>query len=655
MPATPPIPAMPAGVTGRRGRRLQRLMMRFVTAESWAASREIMQRHPVLLSDEADAVLAGLAARATAEGDDHSASSFEARRSVLLRCRVAGPGVFEELMAGDVPAPLRARWVAAEGAYERYRSRPGRSTVAAAVSAVTGVVHDPAFGDVPGGRRAGMLQAAGTLLGQRYQWYGGRPADLDDAIAAFADAVADAVEDDVDRPSYLSGLGAALGLRYERLGDVADLDRAISYSRDALAAAPPADRPSLSHNLAANLAVRYQTRGNPADLTEAIDTARAALAAQSSGPTRTILVSGLAGLLVDRFEQRGTLDDLETAIRLAGEMPAEATPGDRAVLLAALGTALQRHAERSGPGEAAEEADAAVTYLEAATQVLDRRRSPHRVNSLAALGQAYLTRFQITSSADDLRRARGTLVRAIRKAGQRGPQAALLRSQRGAIELALVEAQVPGVDLGQVMADLAAAAHDSTSQPRIRPMLLANLAAGHRIRHQVAGDPADIPAGVDAYRRACQGASDTDPEMALAAAADWARWASTRHDWTEACEAYETAFDAADRLWRNQVSRAAKESWLAETSALTPDAVVAAGRAGRPSRSALFAEQGRARLLAESLDITGLDLERLNARDRSLAARYRAARDRMLALEADVAKARALTPRPPSLIVPADR
>jgi tetratricopeptide (TPR) repeat protein len=644
---------MPAGVTGRRGRRLQRLMMRFVAADSWAASREVLERHPVLLSDEADAVLARLAVRAAADGDDHGASLFEAHRAVLLRCRVAGPGVFDELTAGDVAAPLRARWVAAEGAYERYRVRPGRSTVAAAVSAVIGVVHDPAFGDVPGGRRAGMLQAAGTLLGQRYPWYGGRPADLDGAIAAFTDAVA--VEDDVDRPSYLSGLGAALGLRYERLGDFADLDRAITCSRDALAAAPPADRPSLSHNLAANLAVRYQTRGDPADLTEAIDTARAALAAESSGPTRTILVSGLAGLLVDRFEQRGTLDDLEMAIRLAGEMPAEAAPGDRAVLLAALGTALQRHAERTGPGEAAEEADAAVTYLEAATRVLDRRRSPHRVNCLAALGQAYLTRFQITSSADDLRRARDTLVRAIRKAGQLGPQTALLRSQRGAIELALVEAGVPGVDLGQVVADLTAAAHHSTSQPRIRPMLLANLAAGHRVRLQVAGDPADLLAGVDAYRRACQEASDTDPEIALAAAAGWANWASARHDWTEACEAYEAAFDAADRLWRNQVSRAAKESWLAETTALTGNAVVAAGRAGRPIRSALFAEQGRARLLAESLDITGLDLERLNARDCRLAARYRASRDRMLALEAGVAKARALTPRPPSLIVPADR
>lgn len=649
------MPPMPAGVTGRRGRRLQRLMMRFVAADSWAASREILERHPVLLSDEADAVLAGLAVRAAAEGDDDGASSFEAHRAVLLRCRVAGPGVLDELIAGDVPAPLRARWVAAEGAYECYRSRPGRAAVAAAVPAVTGVVHDPAFGDVPGGRRAGMLQAAGTLLGQRYQWYGGRPADLDDAIAAFTDAVADAVEDDVDRPSYLSGLGAALGLRYERFGDRADLDRAIGCCRDALAAAPPPDRSWLLHNLAANLAVRYQTRGDPTDLTEAIDTARTALAAGPSGPARTALISGLAGLLVDRFEQRGTLDDLETAIRVIGELPAEATPADRAVLLAALGTALQRHAERTGPGEAAEEADAAVTYLEAAARILDRRRSPHRVNCLAALGQAYLTRFQITSSTNDLCRAREALVRAIRVAGPRGPQAALLRSQRGVVELALVEAEVPGLDLGQVLTDLAAAARDSTSQPRIRPMLLANLAAGHRVRHQAMDDPADVRAGADAYRRACEEASKADPEIALAAASDWASWASARRDWTEACEAYEIAFDATDRLWRNQVSRSAKESWLAETTALTPNAVVAAARAGRPSRSALFVEQGRARLLAESLDITGFDVERLSDHDRGLAARYRAARDRMLALEADLAKARALTPRPPSLIVPADR
>jgi hypothetical protein len=67
----------------------------------------------------------------------------------------------------------------------------------------------------------------------------GRLADLDEAITAGRNAVADTPPHDPDRPGRLSSLGNALLTRFERTGHLADLDEAITAGRNAVATTPP--------------------------------------------------------------------------------------------------------------------------------------------------------------------------------------------------------------------------------------------------------------------------------------------------------------------------------------------------------------------------------------------------------------------------------
>jgi hypothetical protein len=122
-----------------------------------------------------------------------------------------------------------------------------------------------------------MHQAAGTLLGERYQRYGGPAADLDAAITCFTAAVQELPDGAPDWPSYASALGNVLGMRFEERGNPEDLDAGIRWSREAAADMPVEERWWLLYNLSANFGIRHEMRGDPADLAGALDTAREAL------------------------------------------------------------------------------------------------------------------------------------------------------------------------------------------------------------------------------------------------------------------------------------------------------------------------------------------------------------------------------------------
>ena len=236
--------------------RLVALVQRFVQAGSWAASRVLAERHPVLLSPDADDILTDLCALASARGDSASARAFEAHQALLRRYREAGGTAFDEVIAPNVPAALRPQWIAAETAYESYRARPGRAAADSAIEAVMPVLSHDGLADVPAVARAGMQQAAGTLLGERYQRYGGSPADLDAAITCFTAAVHDLPDSDPDRPSYASALGNVLGMRLEARGDPADLGAAIDWSRVSAVGVPEGERWWILYNLSANSPAR---------------------------------------------------------------------------------------------------------------------------------------------------------------------------------------------------------------------------------------------------------------------------------------------------------------------------------------------------------------------------------------------------------------
>jgi hypothetical protein len=617
-------------VDKRRHARLAALVRRFVDADSWAASRVFAERHAELLSDDADAVLTGLWDAAASRGDAAAARVYASHQAVLRRYREQGASVFDELIAPDVPSALRPRWVTAEAAYERYRARPGKVTADAAARAVMAVVADSDFGAVPAGQRAGMRQAAGTVLGERYQRYGGTAADLDGSVACFTAAVADVGAGDPDRPSYVSALGNVLGMRYEQRGDSADLDAGIRWSREAARDAPDGERWWLLHNLSASLGVRHEMHGDPADLAEAVETARAALACDPPESARPVLASTLAGLYLGRYECDGGLDDLRSAIDVAGAAGGAGPRLERAALMVIRAVALDRYAEHV---HSPDMLDQAVGLLAKAARLLPRG-SAELAACLSALGHTQLTRFRAGGAPADLLAARDAFARALRNLGRGAPRAALARSSLGTAEVTLAELGVTGFGLAAATGDLQAAADDGSANARLRPFLLANLAAGRAAQHRRAGDPEILRAGVTAYQGAARAGLDHDLEVALNSARDWGDWAAERHSWGEASTAYGIALDAADQIRRNQLGRAEKEIWLGGAQGLGWQASQAAARAGLLQLAAAQAERGRAQLLAEELSLGRLDMARLSAASPELAGRYAAAAGRLRGLDA---------------------
>jgi hypothetical protein len=600
-----------------------------VQAESWSASQVLVDQHPALLSPEADDILTDLRALASARGDSASARALEAHQALLRRCREVGGAAFDEVIAPSVPAALRPQWIAAEAAYERYRARPGRAAAGSAIDAVMPVLSHDCLADVPAVTRAGMRQAAGTLLGERYQRYGGSPADLDAAITCFTAAVGDLPDSHPDRPSYASALGNVLGMRFEARGDPADLDAAIDWSRASAITAPAGERWWILYNLSANLAIRHEMLGRPADLAAALQVTRDALASDPPESARVVLATDLATLLLDRYERDGSIDDLRASIRVVRAAGAAASRPERAALLVLHATALQRHAERT---ESVAELDDAIRLAKDAVRLLGKR-SPYRPTALGALGQLHLTRFQLTGDSGDLLAACEAHAQAVRRAGS-APRTAILLASKGTIGVTLASLEVPGFDVDAAVSDLVAAADAGERNPRLRPFLLASLAGGLAARHGMTQRPEDLAAGIDAYRQASEAALAYDLEVALNATLAWGDWACTRKSWAEASGAYDRAFQAADRLRQHQLGRAEKEIWLRAARRLGEQAGLAAARGGEPARAVAFLERGRAQLLAESLGLAQLDLGRLSKRSPDLAERYVAAAGRLRALDA---------------------
>jgi tetratricopeptide (TPR) repeat protein len=624
----------------RRGR-LVSLVRQFVEAESWSASRLILEQQTALDSDDAEAILRDLQAAAQGQDDDVAASRFETHRRLLRSYRDVGVAAFDDLIAPEVPEPLRRRWVDAEIAYERFRAAASRATADAAVLELTGVLRDDLFREVPPAFRAGMHQAAGTVLAERYQRFGGPLSDLDAAAGCYARAWHDLPLGSPDRPSYASALGNVLGLRFERRGDPADIKTAVAWSREAVSATPKGERWWLLHNLSINLAACHEILGSPDDLNEAIDTARDALASDPPRDRSAALVSNLAGLLHDRFERDGSIDDLRAALALQADLDVAGRPEERAALMVTFAVAHRSLAERLDAP--ADEFDAAIKLLKDAANALGSR-SPYWATVLGILGDTYFVRFERSGpdasktdasklGAEDLVAATKAYVRALRRADPRAPRTALLRCGLAMAELALGDAVLDTVGTNRAIQHLEAAANVVSRAPRLRPFVLSNLARGRRVRYNRSAGSTDPESVGTAYQDACRAGLECDLEIALESAGEWASWAASRSSWDESCTAYEIAFQALDRLSSNQVGSAEKEVWLVGVQGIGARAAYAAVKGSMREQAVVFLERGRARLLAENLRLSELEVARLAVGDPTLARRFVEAAGRMRSLD----------------------
>ncbi|RPA89051.1 hypothetical protein L873DRAFT_1796342 [Choiromyces venosus 120613-1] len=252
-------------------------------------------------------------------------------------------------------------------------------------------------------------QALCNNLGERLSRRFDRMGDVEDlqqAIKYGEDALAATPHDHPNRAIWCSNIGLYLLQRFERMGDVEDLQQAIKYGRDALAATPHDDsgRAALCGNVGLWLSKRFGRMGDVEDLQQAIKYGEDALAATSHDhPHRALWCNNVGLFLWERFGRMGDVEDLQQAIKY-GEDALAATSHDhphRALWCNNVGLFLWERFGRMGD---IEDLQQAIKYGEDALAATPHDH-PNRAMWCNNLGLWLSERFTRMGDVEDLQQA----------------------------------------------------------------------------------------------------------------------------------------------------------------------------------------------------------------------------------------------------------
>jgi len=198
----------------------------------------------------------------------------------------------------------------------------------------------------------------------------------------------------------LSNLGGALRARYDRAGEIADLNEAIDAVRTAAAVGGPNVGVVFLGNLSTLLLSRFARDADLTDLSEGIEKVSQALKIIRPGNVNYAgYQSILCAALWMRFGRTHNLDDLDEAIE-AGRVAARSAPDAPAgqdTLHNLVDALLSRYLTGRRPAEELDE------IIDLAGQAADSAPAdhPHRVGYLLNLGTALEARFTATGTHQD--------------------------------------------------------------------------------------------------------------------------------------------------------------------------------------------------------------------------------------------------------------
>ena len=247
----------------------------------------------------------------------------------------------------------------------------------------------------------------GIELRERFERLG-HIGDLEKAIAMLRKAVISTPLHNANRPSMLSNLGTLYQRRYERFGDVTDINSAIRQQFKALASTPSdsTSRPAILTNLGDAHARRFQRFGERKDIDFAIDQVLEAVTTSPlKSDDRARLLSNLGNHYQGRFEWFGNKNDLDSAIERQLEavdsIPLNSADSERPVVHSSLGNSYLLRFQRFG---AMKDIDSAVEQqLKAAASI--PLKSVYRPNIFSNLGNSYQCRFESYGNIQDLESA----------------------------------------------------------------------------------------------------------------------------------------------------------------------------------------------------------------------------------------------------------
>ncbi|KAF8431281.1 CHAT domain-containing protein [Boletus edulis BED1] len=335
-------------------------------------------------------------------------------------------------------------------------------------------------------------QISSVQLLERFERYGDL-ADLQRAITLLQELVRSVEVWDVRYCVGLGNLGVALLLRFKHVGELSDLEDAMSTHRDAVHLTPDGhpDKLSCLNNLGISFVTRFERLGELRDLEDAISTHRDAVHLTPDGhPEKPSCLNNLGISFITRFERLGELRDLEDAI-LTHRDAVHLTPDDhpdKPSRLTNLGNSFVTRFERLG--ELRDLEDAISTHRDAVHLTPDDH--PDKPSRLTNLGNSFITRFLRLRELRDLEDAISTHKEAVHLTPDGHPDKPSRLNNLGISFRARFEHLGKLSDLEDAISTLREAVHLTPDGHPDKPSRLNNLGISFRARFERLEELSDL-------------------------------------------------------------------------------------------------------------------------------------------------------------------
>jgi tetratricopeptide (TPR) repeat protein len=187
----------------------------------------VLQRHPELLCDQADTLLAGFIDKLKRQGKADLAQFVQQNRELLQTIR--------QTVAGEnhIPAAFKADIKRANAGDASYQQGAGVQALNEAVAAWERILNHPDFATADEEFRLVVLNDSANTYLRRYKVTGVLK-DLNRALSSWETVLAKTPDNSPDLPSRLSNLGIGLRARYAHTGDAKDLERGMKALQKAV-------------------------------------------------------------------------------------------------------------------------------------------------------------------------------------------------------------------------------------------------------------------------------------------------------------------------------------------------------------------------------------------------------------------------------------
>ena len=617
---------------------IKKIITEYLTLEGPFETQQFVREHPELVCDEANLQLDQLIAFAISENNEEIRSFLEGRLALLKRCGEIG---IDRAFAEFLNRAIRA--ADDENYYRNVKAEALTSFIDWWLSILT----HTNFLDLPKLSKLSVLNIVARGLLERYSAFD-QSDDLNRAIELFEEGAQLTSAASLEHANFKNNLGVSFRSLYRHTRELGDINQAIKYLREALnyyettaKTDPSVPNPAeLIDNLASVLSEYYIRTGNIADLNEAIEYNQQAIELNADSPSNQAhYLTTKATCYRQRYYHTGDLTDLDESThsfrkaldyhQQACEInPAEASR--RAGFLCNLGTALrEQYLHSNNPNQI----DQAIRYFQEALD-LASKESLFLGTFLVNLGSGLRSRYLHTGDLDDLDQA----IKYYRQAVE--------RSRPNSLELAYSLDNVgnglrdryerTGVlgDLDEAIKFYREAINHFSKISTERPRHLNNLALALTDRYERSNDYAFLEEAFRLYEEVCEQGLKTNPQTLLGASQIWGSRAMKQSAWEEAAKAFQYGLQASDHLFRAQLLRAYKESWLQDAQKLHTYAAYTFIHNGDLVSAVQVLESGRARLLSDVVERKRTDLENLAALGfQRLYEDYRAASERLERVE----------------------